>query len=39
MYEHGIFVEKDRSKAFDWYHKAAQQEHNLAIEKCQENWN
>jgi hypothetical protein len=39
MYEHGLFVEKDRSKAFEWYRRAAQQEQNLAIEKCQENWN
>lgn len=36
MYENGIYVEQNKSTALEWFNKAALQEHNLAIKKCQE---
>lgn len=36
FYEEGIGVEKDLEKAKYWYQQAAKQDHDLAIEKCNE---
>ncbi len=36
IYENGIGVEKDLEKSIYWYKQAAFQNHDLAINKCQE---
>lgn len=36
FYENGIGTQRDLEKAKIWYKAAAQQGHNLAIEKCRE---